>query len=179
MESTTKVCQQCGEEIKKIARKCPYCQSWQKGLNSLFLNQTAAAPLLAVVPMIIFIVWITFFSDWMSGGKKANFDQYRHLITVLDSATSYKKEGDKAYVTTIGTIKNGSDKEWKEVYIEVQYFNESGALTDTKSAFDYGLLLSSNSETTFRVQQEAAKDSAEYKTHKVIVKKAEDAKSRW
>ena len=179
METTNKICHQCGEEIKKIAKKCPYCQSWQKGFNSFFVNQPAAASLVAIIPMIIFIVWMTFFSDGMFGGKKINFAQYQNLITVQHSTSDYKKDDDKTYITTVGTIKNSSDKQWKNVYIEVQYFNEIGALTDTQSNLDYGLILSPNSETSFRVRQEAAKDATEYKTHKVIVKNAEDAKSRW
>jgi hypothetical protein len=148
METTNKVCHQCGEEIKKIAKKCPHCQSWQKGVNSFFVNQPAAGAIVAIIPMAFFFIWLTF-SDGIFGGKGASFDQYRHLVAVEDSTSNYQKEGDKGFVTTVGRIKNNSDKTWKGVYIEVQYFNEAGALTDTQSNLDYGLILSPNSETTF------------------------------
>jgi hypothetical protein len=178
METTTKTCHQCGEEVKKVAKKCPFCQSWQKGV-SIFANQQTAIVLVSFIPMVIFLVWMTFFSGNLYGRNRANFDQHKHLVVVQESKTNFKKEGDQDFVYTIGTIKNNSDKSWGDVYIEVQYFNEAGTLIDTQSDMDYGLVLSPNSETAFRVRQETARDSAEYKTHKVIVKRAEDAKKWW
>lgn len=41
MDSSTKTYQQCGEQIKQTAKKCPYCQSWQKGASALLNNSPA------------------------------------------------------------------------------------------------------------------------------------------
>jgi len=174
MESTSKVCHQCGEEIKRAARKCPYCQSWQKGANSILANQPATVSLLALIPITIFMIY----ASSRMFGNKAEFGKYQHLIVVQDSRLHYQKEGDTSSISTIGTIKNNSDKKWKEVYLEVQYFNESGALIDTQADKDWSLVLPPNSETAFRVRQQADKPASEYKTHKVFVKDAEEG-GRW
>ncbi len=107
--------------------------------------------------------------------NKNEFEKYRSLVVVQDSKIHYAKEGDNNFVSTIGVIKNNSDKKWKELRFEVQYFNQSGALIDTQSDSDYSLVLLPNTEHAFRVRESADKPEAEYASHKVFIRGARDA----
>lgn len=125
----------------------------------------------ALIPLAIFFL--------LQGGlfrpKNAEFGQHRHLLTVQDAKLHYEREGDKAFVSTIGTIKNDSDKKWQAVYLEVQYFNETGLLVDARAERSWNLILPPHCVTAFRVRQEADKAAGEYQSLKVFVKDAGDA----
>ncbi|HEV2667879.1 MAG TPA: FxLYD domain-containing protein [Blastocatellia bacterium] len=176
MESTTKICQQCKEEIKAAAKKCRYCHSMQGGFRAT-LSNPAYTPFVGVaVALPVMLVAFYFMRSSLDRNEK-EFEKYRSLVVVQDSKIHYAKEGDSNFVSTIGTIKNNSDKKWKELRIEVQYFNQSGALIDTQSDSDYSLVLLPKTEHAFRVREAADKPEAEYVSHKVFIRDARDADS--
>jgi hypothetical protein len=178
MESPIKICQQCKEEIKASAKKCRYCHSMQGGFSAA-LSNPAYTPFVGIalaIPLMLGVFY--FFSRSFFDRNVKDFEKYRSLVAVQDSKIHYAKEGDNNFVSTIGTIKNNSDKKWKELRIEVQYFNQSGALIDTQSYSDYSLVLLPNTEQAFRVREPADKPEAEYASHKVFIRDARDA-DRW
>ena len=63
----------------------------------------------------------------------------------------------------------------QHLHIEVHYFNQSGALIDTRSDRDYSLILLPNTEHAFRVRAPADKPEADYVSHKMFIRDASDA----
>jgi hypothetical protein len=176
MESPTKICRQCKEEIKASAKKCRYCHSIQGGIGAT-LSNPAYAPLIGIAMAVPFMLVAYYFFISRLGRDEREFEKYRSLVVVQDSKIHTAKEGDNNFVSTIGVIKNNSDKKWKELRIEVQYFNQSGALIDTQSDTDYSLVLLPNTEHAFRVREPADKPEAEYASHKVFIRDAKNADS--
>jgi hypothetical protein len=174
MELTTKICQQCKEEIKASAKKCRYCHSMQGGFSAT-LSNPAYTPFIGLAVAIPFMLGAFYFMGSIFDRNGKEFEKYRSLVVVQDSKFHYAKEGDTGYVSTIGTIKNNSDKKWKELRLEVQYFNQAGALIDTHSDTDYSLVLLPTTEHTFRVREPADKAETEYASHKVFIRDARDA----
>jgi hypothetical protein len=174
MEPATKVCHQCGEEIKRVARKCPFCQSWQKGIGAAISNP-AIAPVLAFVPLLL--IFYFFYTD-LFRNRSEEFEKHRSSVVVQDSRIHYSKEEDGAYISTIGTLKNNGDKKWKRVQLEVQYFNQNGALIDTQTQYPYDSVLLPHTEHAFRLRQQADKPATEYITHKVFIRDAAEG-DRW
>src|SRR5262245_26601965 len=176
MESPTKICQQCKEEIKASAKKCRYCHSIQGGIGAT-LSNPSYAPLVGIalaIPLML-VAYYFLISRFDRDGKA--FEKYRSLVVVQDSKIHYAKEGDNNFVSIIGVIKNKSDKKWKELRIELQYFNQAGALIDTQSDTNYSLVLLPNNEHAFRVREPAVKPEAEYASHKIFIRDARDADS--
>jgi hypothetical protein len=170
MRPDVKTCHKCGEEIKSVAKKCPHCQSWQKGLGATLSNPAAAfAPALAILP----ILFLFYYYTGIFRGRGNEFEKYRQMVTVKESRLYYAKEDRTAYVSVIGALKNESDKKWKRVSFEVQYFDQSGALVDAQAHTIYDMVLLSHSEQAFRIRQEADKPEAAYQSHKVFIRDAE------
>lgn len=176
MESTTKICQQCKEEIKATAKKCRYCHSMQGGFSAT-LSNPAYTPFIGIALAIPVMLGAFYFFTSTFDRNEKEFEKYRSLVVVQDSKIHYSKEGSEGFVSTIGTIKNNSDKKWKNIRLEAQYFNQSGALIDTRSELDYSLILLPNTEHAFRVRGTADKPETEYASHKVFIRGASDADS--
>lgn len=176
MESFTKICQQCKEEIKANAKKCRYCHSMQGGFSAT-LSNPAYAPFVGILVAVPFMFAAFYFISSTFDRDKKEFEKYRSLVIVQDSKIHYAKEGDEGFISTIGTIKNNSDKKWNDLRIEVQYFNQSGALIDTRTDPVYSLVLLPNTEHAFRVREPADKPETEYASHKVFIRDARNADS--
>jgi hypothetical protein len=175
MTSATKICYQCGEEIKEIARKCPHCQSWQTGIGAAMANPAKAA-LLAIVPMLFILLWSWF---WIGPRRDKNeFEKHRAEVTVTSSKMTWSKEEDGNFISIIGTLKNDGNVKWNNLQLEAQYFNPAGILIDTQSDRNYDIILLPHSEHAFRMRDYADKPASEYATHKVFIRDAENA-AKW
>ena len=82
------------------------------------------------------------------------------------------------YVTTVGTVKNDSDYGWKDVQIEVRYFNQEGKLIDVGIQFISDVIIQPHSESAFRVRTIADQPESLYASHTVSVRTAKDIR-RW
>lgn len=176
METASKTCHMCGEEIKNVSKKCPYCQSWQKGSGARLFSSSVGV----WVPIII--IWggmlAFFYYSGIFRDHNSDFEKYSQQVSIKDSRIHYGKEDSTSHISVIGTIKNDSDKKWKRVSIEVQYFDQSGAMIDTQTDNNYDLVLLPRSEHAFRLRENADKAESAYHSHKVFVRDAESG-DRW
>lgn len=163
----------CAETIRAAAKVCPHCRQWQTkwsmpipSLNGLGVGITLLA------------VWLGggfFLAHLMSPGR--DFGKYQDQIVVVNSQMSLSRTDKSPYASVVGTIKNTSPYSWKEVQLEVQYFDKDGKLIDTKSDREYDATILAGAERAFRIRAVADKPEAAYASHKVFVRAAKDARS--
>ena len=81
--------------------------------------------------------------------------------------------GDETYTVCIGEINNASDSTWKDIVVEVRYFNADGDLTDTVTEHLYDHIVPPGKSAAFRIWTAACKKQDEYSSHKAVVTFAE------
>jgi len=90
MESTTRICQHCKEEIKAAAKKCRYCHSMQGGFRAT-LSNPAYTPFVGVAMAIPVMLIAFYFMRSSLDRNEKEFEKYRSLVVVQDSKIHYAK----------------------------------------------------------------------------------------
>jgi hypothetical protein len=169
-EAESKMCPLCCEPVKPAARKCPHCQHY---LNKWVL--VAYHPLVAVIPMLLmFFVGFYWLSQIFDHGQ--NFEAFRSQITITHSELRFGELKTGPTVAVVGVLHNESNVAWKDVALEVQFFDKSHKLVDTKQRPDYYMMLPPKKDCTFKISQPREFEAADYASHEVRVITAKDAK---
>ena len=173
-ESQTKICPACAEAVKVTAKLCPFCRSDQRRSTALNVK---LAPWVAWPFWLLFICGclIVFYRVAYPG---KDFASCRSQVVISSSSMQFSNGERGRYVTTIGTITNISDCGWKDVQLEVRYFNQDGKLIDVGTQYISDLFVQPNSESAFRVRTLADQPDSAYASHKVLVRTAKDIR-RW
>jgi hypothetical protein len=104
-----------------------------------------------------------------------DFTKHREEMVVSNSSVQFSDGGERGhYVTTLGTIKNNGSCAWKNVQVEVRYFNQAGKLIDVGVQFVPDVVVQPHSESAFRVRTLADQVESAYASHQVIVRSAKD-----
>ena len=106
------------------------------------------------------------------------FGSVRNLVTVTSSEMQFSNGEKGRYITTVGVITNGSDYGWKEVQLEVRYFDQQGKLIDVGAQWFSDVIVQSHAESAFRIRTIADQSDKTYASHRVMVRTATDIK-RW
>jgi hypothetical protein len=108
-----------------------------------------------------------------------DFTKHREEVAVADSSVQFSEAGESGrYVTTLGTIKNSGECAWKNIQVEVRYFDQAGKLIDVGVQMVPDLVVQPHSESAFRVRTLADQPESIYASHKVVVRTARDER-RW
>lgn len=166
-----KECPSCCEQINAKAKKCPRCQAWQSKWRFDQSNLKHQFIFIALLLIVMGALYTGFIGNILSPG---NFNDSKALINVTNSSFNYSIEDCGARISVIGTIANNSDKTWKDVYFEVQFFNDKNELIDTISENEYDLVLLPKDKTTFKIKGAADKEEAAYDHHEIIIKTARE-----
>ena len=169
-EVESKTCPLCCEPVRPAARKCPHCQHY---LNKWVL--AAYHPLIALSPMLIMVA-IGFYLLSRAIDRGESFEAFRSQVRVTHSELRPGELPTGPTVAVVGTIHNESNIAWKDLAIEVQFFDKSHKLIDTKQRRDYSLSLPPKGDCAFKVSQPREFDLADYASHEVRVITAKDAK---
>jgi predicted nucleic acid-binding Zn ribbon protein len=172
-EAETKICPLCAETIKAAAKVCPFCgrmlplsnkEKWRKGMEAWLL--------LLAFAVIVFggLFWL----QWIFRPGKP-FEPYREKLVVVDAQMHFSSTVVGNCISTIGFIRNDSSLAWRNVQIEVQYFDREGRLTDTMSDSFRGQRLPAGKTHAFRIRSAADKPASAYVSQKVSVRAASDA----
>ncbi len=163
-----KRCSECSSPIAGTAKRCPFCNSPQAK------NWKRKYVLLFTVPQLLLFGSLFFFAR-IPSRSNYHWVDYAQQVHVSSSELHFEVEEGRRLATLIGVIRNDSGIAWEQPRIEVQYFNKEGKLIDTVTKSDSELSLPPHAEHAFRVQCTALRPSADYASHKVILRYADDA----
>ena len=168
-EAETKMCPLCCEPVRMAARKCPHCHHY---LNKWVL--AATHPLVAVTPMFILLtIGFIMLSRVLDRGE--SFDSFHSQVYVTQSELEFGDLPPKGpTVAVVGTIHNDSHVTWKDISIEVQFFDKTHKLIDSKQSRDYSSSLRPKDNGAFKVSQPREFNKADYASYEVRVIDAKD-----
>ena len=166
-----KECPSCCEQINAKAIKCPRCQAWQSKWRYDPSNLKHQLIFITVLLSVFGAAYTGFIDSMLSPG---NFDDNKSLIKIENSNFNYAIKDCGARISVIGSIHNDSEITWKDVYFEVQFFNDKNELIDTISENRYDLILLPKDKTTFKLTGAADKEKSLYDHHKIIIKSARE-----
>jgi hypothetical protein len=114
---------------------------------------------------------------WWMIFRGSDFAEHRDELMVVGPEMHYSTDEEGNYVSIIGTIQNVGDIDWEDPHFEVRFFDSSDELIDTISSVDYGLVLVSDEESTFRIRARADKPEQSYHRFEVLIRRAREM--RW
>lgn len=167
-----KRCLHCDEIIAVSARRCPKCQSWQTRRGDTPREPSRWRYLVLILILLAYFGFVT--RDlWKYLG--ADFEKYRDRIEVVGARMLFDDEHGERHLVTVGTLKNNSSRKWRDVVIEVQYFDGEGRLVGTESSRVRDLVLVPGTEHAFQVSGARMLPSQTYVSQKVFVRDAREA----
>jgi len=177
-EMQSNLCKMCYKEIDSRAKKCPYCHHWQSKFSMVVRNPAFGV---AVVLMCFILTWsmfvMTFAKMWDKG---EDFTLYREQISIGETKLKFgeHKCGGPS-VIVMGDMINNSDVPWKDVNIEVQFYNRDKQLTDTDQKNKYSFVVPANDVSKFKVSMLREFPEEQYFSVKARVLSAKDARAWW
>lgn len=174
-ETETKICPLCAETIKAAAKVCPRCGRNQPvSVKEPWRRMIEAWLFLAAFAAIVFggLFWLATIV-----GPGRPFESYRERVVVVDPQMHFGGSGAGNYISTIGFIRNDSPLAWKDIQLEVRYFDSQGKLADTRTEVFWDRRLPSGDQQAFRIRGPADKTSSAYASQEVAVRSAVDARS--
>jgi len=166
-----KQCPSCCEQINTKAIKCPRCQTWQSKWR---FDQSNLKHQFIFVTLLLGGMAAAYTGFIGSIFGTVGFEESKTLIKIKSSNIHHAINDCGARVSVIGTIYNDSEITWKDVYFEVQFYNDKNELIDTISDNRYDLLLLAKDKTTFKITGSADKEQSLYNHHKIIIKSARE-----
>jgi hypothetical protein len=164
----------CREPVHAEARRCHSCGQWLGARGRL----VSGLVVLALVGFAYVLVSIMLDLPSPFHRKLAPAQVVEQLV-VVDSTVRFTQQGECAFVSTVGTLRNEStDIAADDVYVEVRYFDAEGALIDAEGAEQYGLVVLPGAEAAFSVRGRASSGESDYASHRVTVVSAEEARFR-
>jgi hypothetical protein len=165
----TKICPTCAENVKAAAILCPYCRS--------ILRRSSLQ--IAVPTWVTWLCGALFFGGCLIFFYRVvrpceDFTKHRDQVVVSASAMQFSYGDRGRYVTTLGTVRNESDWAWKDIQLEVRYFDREGKLIDVGVQSISDVIVQPHCESGFRVRTLADQPNSVYASHKVFVRSAKD-----
>lgn len=176
-EETTKVCKACAQVINAPAKICPYCRSVQGCWAFLsWQNPVVTALVVLIVTAAALSVPLVLRESLFEG---EDFSNYRGAINVVESSFHLQDGKNGLELSVVGILTNTSSLAWKNIQVEAQLLDADGKLIDsvTDRHFDQAVL--PHDVMSFRLLSKAARERAEYATHKLSVRFAKDGRNHW
>lgn len=171
MDNDLKTCKMCYQQINVQAKKCPYCHHWQSKLSAMMFH-----PAVAVLPLaFVFIVGPLMLKKTFDPGRR--FDAYKEQVHISKSELTFGQTDCGPSLVVLGNFKNDSDVTWKDVQLEVTFFDRDKKLIDTGQKNEYSFVLPAKSEAPFKVSIKREFPVDKYVSHAIRILKAKDAKA--
>lgn len=169
-----KTCRTCRSEINQYARVCPHCRYPQGAWR------------FATYGLIVLVLFgFLALGRWQDSARMARildppkYSAHPGALKVTRSEVVYDAAAACPTVTTFGTIANQSDIAWKDLQIEVRYFDASGQMIDAEGEQAYHSFVPPNGEGVFRLQMRASREREAYSKHEVIIHYAKYGAGAW
>lgn len=172
-ELETKTCKMCGMGIPIAAKKCPYCQHWQRWLslqNPAFLIPLIFIPLMVLYGILMQTVLGRLVREWEP------FPKHSQQVRISEDTMEFGEDQCGPAVIIVGKVKNGTQVDWKDVRFQVDFFNPKGQLFDTGQQEAYTYRLPAGEECPFKVSFRRQFPEKEYVKHAVRIISAVDSR---
>ncbi len=164
----TKQCKMCYQSIDSRAKKCPHCHHWQ---NKWSLHN----PMLIVAILVAF--WLATSALLNRGfGPGVDFESYKEHVAVDSTEFKFGESNCGPTLVILGKIANETDITWRDIHVEVQFFDKYGKLIDTDQESMYSFLLPAKATTDFKWSGKRYFPKGNYATHTVKLLKAKESK---
>jgi hypothetical protein len=170
-----KTCRYCSEKIAAGARVCPRCGQWLSIFS--LKNPTVMGVMICIwAALSVYAFNLVLRKNFNPG---IDFSAYRNQISVTEShmifGTNYENE---PIVSIVAMVTNQTDLAWKQIPLEVRFFDKTGRLIDVGER-DYFDTLYPKSDGAIRINTEALRPLTDYASYKIYVGGARDAHSRF
>ena len=172
-EATTKTCPYCAEPVKNTAKICPHCRQWLTALS--FRNPAVLVVVIYFCILILIVGFLMFLGRLLNPG--INFMPYRDGISIVDSRMNIQDEGKDSSVHVVAVITNQTDIAWKQVQLDVRFFDRTGELIDGRMYLDSSIILP-HGESAFRINTKPSHPLSDYVSYKIFVRYARDARCK-
>ena len=106
-----------------------------------------------------------------------NFFPYRDGIVVVESRMNTQEVGKDSVVHVVTVITNQTDIAWKEIQLDVRFFDQTGKLIDGRTYLESSTILP-HGESAFRINTHPSHPLSDYDSYKIFVRYARDARVR-
>jgi hypothetical protein len=174
-EITSKICKMCYKEIDSRAKKCPYCQHWQNKF-SMTVRHPAFALFLTMGFIVVFGV---IFESLFVFDKGESFANYRNQIKINKTELKFGETGRGPTVVVMGEIKNNSALSWKDIQLEVRFYDNNEELSDTDQENKYSFFVPANDVSPFKISIPREFPEEQYASFQVRILSAKDSRTMW
>lgn len=176
-ETQSKICKMCFMEIDSRAKKCPYCHHWQNKLT-IVVHNPAFMMLLGIIPMVIVFVFVGIMFQRMFD-KGEDFAPYRDQITITECELMFGHNNEGPTVIVMGKMKNDTTISWKEVQLELRFYDRDNKMVDTDQTLKFSFVAPANDVSTFKVSIPREFAEEQYVSAEARVLSAKDARTMW
>ena len=107
-----------------------------------------------------------------------NFSQYRHELSIVESRMNLEDAAKEYSVHVVAVVTNQTDFAWKDVQLDVRFFNKAGTLIDARTFMNVSTIFP-HGDSAFRINADPIHPLADYDSYKIYVRSARDARSRF
>ncbi len=176
-EITSKTCKMCYKEMDSRAKKCPYCQHWQSKFSMIVWHPAFAVFLIMIPYLVVFIFAGVMFESMFDQGE--DFAPYRNQITINKTELKFGETSCGPTLVVMGEIKNISNLSWKDVQLEIRFYNSDKKLVDNDQKKKYCFVVPANDISTFKVSIPREFPEDQYSSCEVRILSAKDSRTMW
>jgi hypothetical protein len=176
-EITSRICKMCYKEIDNRAKKCPYCQHLQNKISMVVFHPVFGVFFVLIPMLLVFIFTGLMFKRILDQGE--DFTPYRNQIAISESELKFGHTARGPTVVVMGKMTNNSSLSWKDVNLEVRFYDNDNKLVDTDQKNKYSFVVPANDVSTFKVSIPREFPEEQYASCKVRILSGRDSRARW
>lgn len=170
MDTTDKKqCKMCCMEIPAGAKKCPYCQYFQKTFAILWFHPAVWA----VILLLVFVGIADYFAGTMFH-RGESYAKHVGQVSVLEPKMQFGENQHGPTVIILGKARNDSPLGWKEVVFHVDFFDADGNLVDMTQEKKYSYIIPAGKTQSFKVSFQRQFPAEKYVKYEISIISAQE-----
>src|SRR3974390_1967691 len=143
--NTSKICPYCAEQINATAKACPHCRLW---LSPFSLRNVSFFGVVAIFCLAAMTIGMMVKLNRMLDPGR-DFGPYRGSLSIVESRMNLQDVEKESSVNVVTIITNKSEIAWKQIQLEIRFFDKTGTLVDART-FKDDTVVYPHSDTAFR-----------------------------